>query len=125
MASTSEIMEKVYDSLWPFHPDHQPEALVTDFEAFKGKVFKSTNINQHYALKQGEPGDVSWANNPFERPDNEELSFIGRDLNKESEVKLIMTNHYKQHDFELYGPMWVYVTLLVEFVILGHLTNQI
>jgi hypothetical protein len=50
-----------------------------------------------------------------------QLSFIGRDLNTKTEIN---QNHYKREDFELYGPIWIYVTLLVEFVILGHLTNQ-
>ena len=30
--------EKVWDALWPFHPDNQPEGLVMDYEALCKKV---------------------------------------------------------------------------------------
>jgi len=59
--------------------------------------------------------------NPFDKPANPELSFIGRDLSKESTLQ---PNRYRRDSDELYGPVWVYVTLLIEFVILGHLSNQ-
>ena len=69
MATTSEIKEKVTMALWPFHPNGQPEELVTDYLAFKNKMFKSDEQNQPRAQPS----------NPFDRPDNEELSFIGRE----------------------------------------------
>jgi hypothetical protein len=52
------------------------------------------------------------------------LTFVGREL-PSTRASGIKQNHYKKDtsDFELYGPIWIYVTLLIEFVILGHLTN--
>lgn len=44
---------------------------------------------------------------------------MGRNLDNPQAVK------YRPENFELYGPMWIFVTLIVEFVILGHLTNQL
>lgn len=68
--------------------------------------------------------EISFANNPFERHDNEELSFLGRDLNKPAVE--ISSNHYGRNlDYELYGPIWIYLTLVIEFVILGHMTNYL
>lgn len=119
MITTSELLDKVYDALWPFHPDNQPEALVADYEVLKQKLSKSTY--QQVAI-QNPNQEISFANNPFERHDNEELTFLGRDLNKPAVE--IRSNHYGRNaDYELYGPIWIYITLLVEFVILGHLTN--
>ena len=37
-ASTDEILGKLMDGLWPFHPDNQPEKLVNDFAKFKDKL---------------------------------------------------------------------------------------
>lgn len=34
------------------------------------------------------------------------------------------TANYRSENSELYGPLWLFVTLLVEFIILGHMTNQ-
>ena len=31
---------------------------------------------------------------------------------------------YKRDTLELYGPVWIFITLIVEFVILGHMTNS-
>ena len=31
---------------------------------------------------------------------------------------------YKRDTVELYGPVWIFITLIVEFVILGHMTNS-
>jgi hypothetical protein len=55
--------------------------------------------------------------NPFNKASNDELTFLGRSV--DSPVS------YRRDNFELYGPMWIFVTLIVEFVILGHLTNQL
>ena len=32
---------------------------------------------------------------------------------------------YKAENFEMYGPLWIFVTLVIEFIILGHLSNQL
>jgi len=58
--------------------------------------------------------------NPFDKPDNDELTFLGRDLESENVMK---TAQYRSENSELYGPLWIFVTLLVEFIILGHMTN--
>ena len=47
--STKEMLEKIYDGLWPFHPDNQPEGIIIEYNAFKKKFFPKT---QHMALKQ-------------------------------------------------------------------------
>lgn len=124
-SSTSEIKEKINDALWPFHPDSQPEDLVKDFENFKSKVTKNNNSEENALKAYDQLAETLDApSNPFERADNEELSFIGRDLGKEDPK--IKANHYQRNsNFELYGPIWIYITLVVEFVILGHLTNQV
>jgi len=42
LTSTEEIMEKIHDALWPFHPDNQPEALKADYEKFCHKMSITT-----------------------------------------------------------------------------------
>lgn len=54
--------------------------------------------------------------------DPENLSFLGRDANSMG-TGLSELPKYKAENFEMYGPLWIFVTLVVEFVILGHLTN--
>jgi hypothetical protein len=34
-------------------------------------------------------------------------------------------NQYKTENIEMYGPLWIFVTLVVEFVILGNLANSL
>ena len=48
--------------------------------------------------------------NPFNKTDNDELSFLGRDLENETILK---KPQYKADNNELYGPLWIFVTLLV------------
>lgn len=38
--STSEIRDKITDALWPFHPDSQPEGLVTDYDKLLKQIQK-------------------------------------------------------------------------------------
>ena len=61
--------------------------------------------------------------NPFNK-DGDTLSFLGRDLEKEGmAANHLKVNQYKRDDSELYGPLWIFVTLVTEFIILGHWTN--
>lgn len=66
--------------------------------------------------------------NPFAKQNsNEDLSFLNRDssnpLGDAPNVPKPM--RYKRDTIELYGPVWIFITLIVEFVILGHMTNSI
>jgi|TARA_B110000285_G_C15065254_1_gene584736 hypothetical protein len=40
--STKEMLEKIMDGLWPFHPETQPEGIVVEYNAFKKKFFPKT-----------------------------------------------------------------------------------
>ena len=109
------MKEKVSDALWPFHPDNQPEGIVDDYLALCKKV----GVKKQYEPVKSELTDLEGnrVQNPFNKPDNDELTFLGRNLYNPQAVK------YRPENFELYGPLWIFVTLIVEFVILGHLTN--
>jgi hypothetical protein len=98
-----------------------------EYNAFVKKFFPRA---KHMPLKQfdaemGTAIHTSGApvHNPFNKPDNDELSFLGRDLESENVLKKPM--QYKAQNNELYGPLWIFVTLLIEFIILGHMTNQL
>lgn len=109
------MKEKISDAMWPFHPENQPEGLVIDYLDFCKKLgFKKPEVKSNASELNDLEGRVQ---NPFNKPDNDELTFLGRNLDNPQSVK------YRPDNFELYGPMWIFVTLIVEFVILGHLTN--
>lgn len=98
---------------------------MADYLSFCSKLQKQ-QYAQVPASAQPQPdlenGEI---HNPFAAPNNEELSFLGRDPNEVTGNIQLKANHYRRDaSYELYGPLWIYVTLLVEFVILGHLTNQ-
>jgi hypothetical protein len=68
MTSTNEIKEKLIDALWPFHPDNQPEQLVSDYNAFLKKVGATNNAqlkNEHYNPTAHDPESGSQVHNPF------------------------------------------------------------
>lgn len=76
--------------------------------------------------KDPEPATINGVHNPFAVESNKELTFIGRDaqnpLGKEAAAP--KPRRYKRDMVELYGPVWIFITLIVEFVILGHMTNS-
>jgi hypothetical protein len=76
--------------------------------------------------KNPEP-TINGVHNPFAVESNSELTFIGRDaqnpLGKETQAP--KPRRYKREMAELYGPVWIFITLIVEFVILGHMTNSL
>jgi hypothetical protein len=66
--------------------------------------------------------------NPFAKESsNEDLSFLNRDSENPLGVAASVPKpmRYKRDTVELYGPVWIFITLIVEFVILGHMTNSI
>lgn len=131
--STLEILDKLKNALWPFHPESQPEELAMDYKAFCKRVFGDVGKYQHLGGQETGQTDGSaffsghdvetGVHNPFNK-DGDTLSFLGRDLEKEDQAaSQLQVNQYKRDNSELYGPLWVFVTLVVEFIILGHLTN--
>lgn len=104
-----------------------------EYKAFCKHVFGDFGKYQQLRAEEASQGDgsaffsghdvVDGVHNPFNK-DNDTLSFLGRDLEKEDQVaNQLKVNQYKRDDSELYGSLWVFVTLVVEFIILGHLTN--
>jgi len=72
--------------------------------------------------------------NPFMKDENSDLSFLGRNMDELDDCSVKTFNQfdnqqsnqvhqYKKDRDELYGPVWIFVTLIVEFVILGHLAT--
>jgi len=55
----------------------------------------------------------------FFKGDEENLTFLNREANS------LEPPIYREENHELYGPMWIFVTLVVEFVILGHMSAQL
>lgn len=121
-ASTQDILEKVQDGLWPFHPDTQPEALVLEYNGLCKQLFPTQKYNE--LKKEGAEATVNGVHNPFAMKENKDLTFIGRDL-EQNPLGTPKPTKYKREMAELYGPMWIFITLIVEFVILGHMTNSI
>ena len=108
--------------MWPFQPDKQPEDIAQDFVKAKRQLFPQSyeQIAQPDMTLETQESDKK--HNPFTKQ-GDTLSFLGRDLeNMEAQQKTIS---YKTKNTELYGPIWIFVTLLVEFVILGHLSNRL
>ena len=92
--TTNEITSKLLNALWPFHPDDQPEELVIDYKSFCRTVFGEPSLyqgvdtedtqastNDGSAFFSGHDVD-SGVHNPFNK-DNNTLTFLGRDLEKE------------------------------------------
>ena len=148
-ASTSEITEKLFDAVWPFHPETQPEGVVLEYNELCKKAFGNQySYNQLAQNGQGTEGqdtdvpnytskDGAPIHNPFLKNDeNSDLSFLSRNADQldDDSVKafnayddesnqMIKANQYKKDTNELYGPVWIFVTLIVEFVMLGHLST--
>lgn len=71
----------------------------------------------------------------MKKDENSDLSFLSRNADQldENSIKAfdqygekcqtIKANQYKKDKNELYGPVWIFVTLIVEFVMLGHLST--
>jgi len=70
---------------------------------------------------------INGVHNPFAVESNEELTFIGRDSQNPlgNQAATPKPMKYKREMAELYGPVWIFITLIVEFVILGHMTNSL
>ena len=73
-------------------------------------------------MTTNDPHQINGVHNPFNKPDNDELTFLGRKLENGGNLQAVK---YRPENSELYGPLWIFVTLIVEFVILGHLSNQL
>ena len=110
--STSEITSKLLNALWPFYPEDQPDELVIEYKAFCKKVMGD---QKQYQGVEGDDAstmdDSAGANffaghdtdsavhNPFNK-DNNTLSFLGRDLEKEDQAAAsqLKVNQYKKNE---------------------------
>jgi hypothetical protein len=101
---------------------------VTEYDAFCKRIFKKPDVPLQPVQQpsDNENPTINGVLNPFEKESsNEDLSFLGRD----SQNPLAVASNpkpmrYKRDTIELYGPVWIFITLIVEFVILGHMTNS-
>lgn len=93
-ASTTEIIEKLSDAVWPFQPANQPEGIVLEYTSVCKQFFgdqysydplAQNNITQEdpeiesvaYAQKDGKS-----VHNPFMKDENSDLSFLSRNADQ-------------------------------------------
>mmetsp|Transcript_3361 Transcript_3361/g.5622 ORF Transcript_3361/g.5622 Transcript_3361/m.5622 type:complete len:181 (+) Transcript_3361:818-1360(+) len=63
---------------------------------------------------------------------DDQLTFIGRTASDDDALSGtskgandFKINQYRSDNVELYGPLWIFVTLVIEFIILGYMSNTI
>mmetsp|Transcript_8451 Transcript_8451/g.12903 ORF Transcript_8451/g.12903 Transcript_8451/m.12903 type:complete len:92 (-) Transcript_8451:466-741(-) len=62
--------------------------------------------------------------NPFDKPaSNDTLSFLGRTIDSEKGTTMKINEYRADNEMELYGPLWIFITMVIEFIILGHMSN--
>ena len=104
---------------------------MAEYEAFCKQMFTKAPKPQYSQVNKDQElqpnATINGVHNPFAVESNEELTFIGRDLSQNplgNQAATQKPTRYKREMAELYGPVWIFITLIVEFVILGHMTNS-